>query len=750
MSQQIQCFYEFGEYRIATDERILKRGREVVPLPPKAVELLLVLLESGGRVLSKEELMERIWADSFVEEANLSQNVFLLRKALTSEKTGEKFIETIPRRGYRFVADVSQSNEPPNESIAYERTVSHIVVEEEIESDDFQIEAVNKTERRDNEISLPAQSSRDFLQKNDTRRKIPLWIVCGVLLIVSAAIGGWKFLGRGNQISNHITPQNIDIKRLTPDVMVYSPAISPDGTSVAYVLRDKEQNSLWRKNVSSGEATQLLPSAPVSQGDLVYTRFSPDGKFIYYGAYDDKFFQCNLFRIPANGGMPQHILGNLKSDFGISPDGKQIAFARDWKQLVVANADGSGEHVAAERDGINRLYGNDWFSSVSFSPDGTRIVLPGYRREQGRIIRELVEVNLASGNETLIPVPEDFAVYQVEWLADGSGLLVIRRKTTVLPGQIWYVAYPSGKTTRITSEADNYGFIRISADSRSLVAQQDIGHFNIWLAPIENPLQGQQISMGSAAAHGTGGVAFMPDGKIVYTSNQSGNMDLWLMNANGSQPRQLTVNAGTVNNHPKPTADGRYIIFNSTRSGASQVWRMDADGGNPIQLSKGEENWDIQLSSDKRFVYYITSAENNKKIFKVSIDGGEPIPVGNRYYLGPPLESPDGKWILYAGSETKDGEPHVGLIETATGKTVRFLDKIKFSSCWTADSKSIFFVDSLGQNLWSQPIDGGEPRLLGNSPTNLIYLFDLSPDNKKIAISLGNISSEAVLITNFR
>jgi DNA-binding winged helix-turn-helix (wHTH) protein len=133
MTQQTQRIFEFGEYRFEAGERLLKRGDEVVPLPPKAIELLTVLLESGGRVMSKEELMGLVWADAFVEEANLSHNIFLLRKALTDSKNGSKFIETSPRRGYRFVANVLQSNETPNLTIAHERTISHIVVEEEIE-----------------------------------------------------------------------------------------------------------------------------------------------------------------------------------------------------------------------------------------------------------------------------------------------------------------------------------------------------------------------------------------------------------------------------------------------------------------------------------------------------------------------------------------------------------------------------------------------------------------------------------------
>ena len=135
MNEQTQHFYTFGEHKIEKKERLLTRNGEVVPLPPKAVELLFVLLENNNRVLTKVELMNLVWADSFVEEANLSRNVFLLRKVLGEGKNGdEKFIETIPKRGYRFAANVTETNgDETIEITAHERTRSHIVIEEEYE-----------------------------------------------------------------------------------------------------------------------------------------------------------------------------------------------------------------------------------------------------------------------------------------------------------------------------------------------------------------------------------------------------------------------------------------------------------------------------------------------------------------------------------------------------------------------------------------------------------------------------------------
>jgi DNA-binding winged helix-turn-helix (wHTH) protein len=104
MSKENRHFYEFGPFRIDTRNRQLLRENEVVLLKAKAVDTLLLLIESRGDVVEKDDLMQRLWPDSFVEEANLTQNIYTLRKAL-----GGDYIQTVPRRGYRFVAEVREA-----------------------------------------------------------------------------------------------------------------------------------------------------------------------------------------------------------------------------------------------------------------------------------------------------------------------------------------------------------------------------------------------------------------------------------------------------------------------------------------------------------------------------------------------------------------------------------------------------------------------------------------------------------------
>src|SRR4026209_1399516 len=109
MGQQDNLSYEFGRFRLNVAERILLRDGEVVPLTPKVFDILLTLVENRGQVVSKEGLMKRVWPDTFVEQGNLTQNISLLRKALGESPGGVQFIETVPRRGYRFVADINEA-----------------------------------------------------------------------------------------------------------------------------------------------------------------------------------------------------------------------------------------------------------------------------------------------------------------------------------------------------------------------------------------------------------------------------------------------------------------------------------------------------------------------------------------------------------------------------------------------------------------------------------------------------------------
>src|SRR5215510_7087009 len=140
MNQPAKCFYEFGPFRLDTGERLLFCNGEEVSLTPKVFDLLLVLVENSGHIFEKDELMKAIWPDAVVEEANLTRNISTLRKALGENQDTRKYIETIPWRGYRFVASVREVTNKITET-AMDTLPSPSIINEEVEPAARSVEA---------------------------------------------------------------------------------------------------------------------------------------------------------------------------------------------------------------------------------------------------------------------------------------------------------------------------------------------------------------------------------------------------------------------------------------------------------------------------------------------------------------------------------------------------------------------------------------------------------------------------------
>jgi pimeloyl-ACP methyl ester carboxylesterase/DNA-binding winged helix-turn-helix (wHTH) protein len=162
---QAKRFYVFGVFRIDATERVLYGDKGVVSLTPKVFDTLLILVENSGHVLSKDELMEKVWPDSFVEENNLAQNISALRKALGEEGGRQKYIETVPKRGYRFIADVREDWEDEADLIIRERTRTRIVIEEEMSETPSDRASPLELQRAPAVIDLPPSAVRHELSR---------------------------------------------------------------------------------------------------------------------------------------------------------------------------------------------------------------------------------------------------------------------------------------------------------------------------------------------------------------------------------------------------------------------------------------------------------------------------------------------------------------------------------------------------------------------------------------------------------
>jgi DNA-binding winged helix-turn-helix (wHTH) protein/TolB-like protein/cytochrome c-type biogenesis protein CcmH/NrfG len=170
MAQQDNHSYEFGRFRLKPAERVLLREGEPVPLTPKVFDILVTLVEHGGHVVAKDDLMKRVWPNTFVEEGNLTQNISLLRKALGESSGGVQFIETVPRRGYRFVADTNQS------------------------WDDAVTPAVPETQSDPGVVPIPDTASQ--LVRPTRVKRTPFYAIAAGLVVIGI-IGVVYFTGRG-------------------------------------------------------------------------------------------------------------------------------------------------------------------------------------------------------------------------------------------------------------------------------------------------------------------------------------------------------------------------------------------------------------------------------------------------------------------------------------------------------------------------------------------------------------------------
>jgi Tol biopolymer transport system component len=245
-------------------------------------------------------------------------------------------------------------------------------------------------------------------------------------------------------------------------------------------------------------------------------------------------------------------------------------------------------------------------------------------------------------------------------------------------------------------------------------------------------------------------VAWTPDGKIVYSSTASGYLDLWLMNADGSNQKQLTMNAGR-NFFPAVSPDGRYIVFGSNRTGRNSLWRMNADGSAPKQL----DNTGLypQCSPDGKCVVYMRAAARGgfAASWKVPIEGGTPVQLTDENSSRPVI-SPDGKLIAYLSSGGLGGK--ISVMPFEGGPPIKTFDfpptTLRFLR-WAHDGRALTYVNTTGgvSNLWSQPLDGGPPQQLTDFKAEQIFAFDWSRDGR-LLLSRGVVNRDVVLISGFR
>ncbi|MCA1633356.1 MAG: hypothetical protein LC802_06440, partial [Acidobacteria bacterium] len=409
--------------------------------------------------------------------------------------------------------------------------------------------------------------------------------------------------------------------------------------------------------------------------------------------------------------------------------------------LIIANADGTEERKIATRQGGPNRFGNFFFGGVVWSPDGKRIATVARATDSAGRFQNVVEVPVEGGAERVLTSQRWYHIQRLAWLSDGSGLLMTAAENASdnRTRQIWHLSYPGGEARKITNDLNSYEGISLNADSSVLVTVQETQASDIWIAPDGDAGRATRFTSVSSNLDGLDGVRWTPDGKIVFNSMAGGKDGIRIMDADGKNRKQLTT-PETVDYGPSITTDGRYVVFTSERTGAPAGWRMDIDGGNPKQLTGGGGT-----AGDGWVVY-----SDRQSLWKAPIDGGEPVRLSEEP-MGRCAVSHDGKMVA-CSLETPGSPARLAVLPIEGGSPVKVFDvKIKLPARlrWTPDGRAVTYVghqDGL-HDIWSQSIDGGEPKRITNFKADEIFSFDWSRDNK-LVISHGSSASDVVLIRN--
>src|SRR5262249_13276213 len=377
----------------------------------------------------------------------------------------------------------------------------------------------------------------------------------------------------------------------------------------------------------------------------------------------------------------------------------------------------------------------DYFKVPAWSPDGKLIACSSGSGEPYDIHNSVVAVRVEDGTQSMITPQKWAATYDVEWLADGSGLLITARERHEAREQIWRISHPGGVARRLTGDSKMYRSISVGGDSRAILAVQTELVSDIWVASDWRVEQSKKkVTFGSGSYEDA---SYTPDGRIVYTSQASGNWDLWMMEADGSNQKQLTVDAG-VNLHQRVTPDGRYIVFASNRGGVFNIWRIRIDGSDPVQLTRGPGEKFPDCSPDGKWVVYnsVASDQNLYAIWKVPIEGGEPVRLTDANTEHPAV-SPDGKRIAYFYSSK--GKHQIVVIPFAGGQPDRVFDipgTLDPSTYvrWFPDGQSLTYSAAHNDvsNIWIQPLGDGEAKQLTDFKIEGRLMFDWSSDGKQL------------------
>lgn len=605
----------------------LLREDKPVSLAPKAYDTLLFLLENPRRLVTREQIMKAVWPDSFVEDGNVSVNIFQLRKMLGELEAGKPFIETVPRKGYRFNADVKVVEERAAETSSGLGAAAPRGGEPEADdAENMGLPAGSlggsmRSERPgsretavisrgsalpdvipfpESRVAVPAPMADPNAQEetqptqtvehkaNRWRRFWPLVIGICVAVVVLLIIGGSELWKRGAGRS----PQMVE-RRLTsfaPEMAVTATAVSTGGKFIAYA----NPGGLFIQIIATGETHQLQLPAP--DFNVASISWFPDSASLLVDGSAPSDSAPSLWIVPVIGASHPVDLG-LFPPGTVSPDGSEIALLNNRAsapEIRLINAQGGGIRTLVTGET------GEVFGSVNWFDGGKRLLLVRYRWDpQFRMNKGSIDsIDLSNGKAEIIISAADLG-------GDAA---------SVDGGRIVYSQIDGANPT--TSGAKLMEIRTDPGTGKAAGSPRMVARWDTQIAGISANRAGTQIVLRDLSVQHNVYVADMRDG----------GLDL-------GTPARLSFGAGREDFPRAWAADGRSLYLDTNRNGNWEIYKRSLDGGAAVPFVTGpDDQFSPRLSPDGSSVLYIDRPANwrpgdSARIMRISTTGGLPQTV---------------------------------------------------------------------------------------------------------------------------
>lgn len=641
---------------------MLLREGQYVPLTPKAFQTLLVLVEHGGRIVEKQDLLKEVWPDTFVEDVSIAKNVSVLRKVL-GESESQRFIETVPKRGYRFVPEIKLLDGP------------------EIVPTPVAIPAVEPNE------PIFADAGNKRVVFPDAR--LFRWAVI-VLLVIGLGVELQRTLaGRLPGAPNLKTvPLTSFVGHQT------QAAFSPDGRSIAFVWEGSGAvNHVYVKPVDS-ESVQQITKGPGADSRPAW---SPDGRTMAFLRVEDGHSAWYL--VPATGGEPRKVgetntvsdLGNANSSY-FSPDGRSLAIVdrkrkEDPLAIVLLSLETGRKSVLTEPP-LGSL--GDYYPA--FSPDGKRMA---FARAASFSAMDVYLLSLSTHALTRLTT-DGLPVEGLTWTSDGNSLVFSSRRAGSIDS-LWKISAKGGVPERIGANSEDLVSPAISRFGNRLAYTRSADDINIWRMDLNGAgeVAGQKPLIASTFRDSD--PDYSPDGKrVAFVSGRAGSFGIWICNSDGSDPKLLFDGGAYVTGSPRWSPDGLSIAFDSrshdpATAGKPSIGVIRAEGG-PVRhlTTPGEGGVAPSWSRDGRWIYFASNRSGSLEVWKIPSEGGRATQI-TRNGGFEAFESPDGRYLYYLKGRAVEG---IWRVPVDGGEEVEFLRGNGAGKwrCWRVSERGIYYA----------------------------------------------------------